>query len=230
MIQLLFALLAGVLTIGAPCILPILPILLGASIGQRSKARPAFIALGFVVTFSLVGLFLSTLITRFHFDQEILRYIAVFGFLIFGAFMVWPTIFKALTAHMSGIISKAGQTASVAGKGNAGGFVLGMLLGVIWTPCAGPVLGSILTLIATQDNLGNASALLIAYAVGAGIPMLIIGYGSQAVTTRIRSIAQYADILQRIFGIVIILFALPCAGLDLVIQAKSSTYSGFTLL
>ena len=89
-----------------------------------------------------------------------------------------------------------------------GGFVLGTTLGLVWTPCAGPVLGSILTVVATSQDTAWASLLLIVYAIGAALPMLAIAYGGQAVTTRVRSVARIAPRLQQGFGIVVIAFAL----------------------
>ena len=80
-------------------------------------------------------------------------------------------------------------------------------LGLVWTPCAGPVLASILTMIATAPHIGWAALLLIVYAVGAAVPMLAIAYGGQFVTTRVRSIARVSRRLQQGFGAVIIVFA-----------------------
>lgn len=221
MIQILFAIAAGALTIGAPCILPLLPILLGASVGKQSKTRPLFIALGFIVTFSITGLTLSYLVTNLNISPDRLRDVAVVALGIFGLFMIWPTPFERLTTHLSAYINKANQTAQAAGTGNFGGFVLGVMLGVIWTPCAGPVLGSILTLIATQTDLARASILLIAYAVGAGLPMLVIAYGGQLVTTRVRSLARYSTRIQQIFGLLILGLAVAMFfQYDLILQAK----------
>jgi cytochrome c-type biogenesis protein len=221
MLQILIAILAGILTIGAPCILPLLPILLGASVGQQSKTRPLFITLGFIITFAVVGLTLSFLITRFGLSPDILRRIAVFALGIFGLFMLWPKPFELLTLRLSGLINKANTTSQQAGSGNFGGFVLGIMLGVIWTPCAGPVLGSILTLIATSTDVARASILLVAYAVGAGIPMLIIAYGGQYITTRVRVFAHYATRVQQIFGLLIITLAiLMYFQYDTLLQAK----------
>src|SRR5436190_17351778 len=73
MINLILALLAGIVTIAAPCTLPALPILLGASVGQTSKARPALIALGFVTSFAAVALLLSWITRAFDFDPNVLR-------------------------------------------------------------------------------------------------------------------------------------------------------------
>lgn len=228
MIQIFIAVLAGVLTIGAPCILPLLPILLGASIGQKSKFRPLFIALGFIVMFSLAGLTLSFIVTSLMIAPDTLRNIAVVVLAIFGFLMVFPKLFELLTQYLSKYIAKAQSLSSQAGSGNFGGFVLGLVLGLIWTPCAGPVLGSILTLIATQSNLAQASVLLVAYAVGAGIPMLIIAYGGQLVTTRVKLIYQYTNIIQKFFGLLIIGLAIAMYfQYDLKLQAKILEFYNF---
>jgi cytochrome c-type biogenesis protein len=221
MIQILFAILAGILTVGAPCILPLLPILLSASVGQQSKTRPLFIALGFIVMFSLAGLTLSAVVTRLMIAPDTLRNVAVFALLVFGFFMLWPKPFEILTTHLSKYITRAQSVTEQAGTGNFGGFVLGLVLGLIWTPCAGPVLGSILTLVATQTDTAKASILLVAYAIGAGIPMIIIAYGGQYVTTKIRWIAPYSRRIQQIFGVLIITLAIAMFyQYDLVLQAK----------
>ncbi|PIR95946.1 MAG: cytochrome C biogenesis protein [Candidatus Doudnabacteria bacterium CG10_big_fil_rev_8_21_14_0_10_42_18] len=221
MVQLLFAILAGILTVGAPCILPLLPILLGASVGQKSKTRPLFIALGFIVMFSITGLTLSFIVQSLNIAPDTLRNISVVALILFGAFMLWPKPFELLTQKLVPLSTKARGLSSKAGSGNFGGFILGLILGIIWTPCAGPILGSILTLIATQTELARASILLVGYAIGAGIPMVIIAYGGQYITTKIRWISRYAARLQQIFGILIVILAIAMFfQYDLVIQAK----------
>lgn len=207
MIEILFALLAGVLTIGAPCILPLLPIILGSSVGSTSKTRPFFIALGFVIMFTAVALLLSFITNALHISPNLLRNIATIALAIFGVLMIWPTPFEKVTAYLSRFTTKASSLSTAAGSGNLGGLSLGLMLGLIWTPCAGPILGSILTLIATNTDKVQAGILLFAYAIGAGIPMLIIAYGGQLITTKIRAIAPYTTIIQQIFGVVIILLA-----------------------
>jgi len=207
MLNLVLALLAGVVTVVAPCTLPMLPILLGASVGRNGKARPAMIALGFVISFSAAALLLSAAIDLFDLDPNILRTVAAVLLLGFGVLMIWPTPFERLTAGVGGIAySTAGN--NPARQGNLGGFVLGTTLGLVWTPCAGPVLGSLLTIVATSKDTAWASALLVVYAIGAAIPMLAIAYGGQAATTRIRSIARISPRLQQGFGVVVIAFAI----------------------
>jgi cytochrome c biogenesis protein CcdA len=214
MLNLVLALLAGVVTIAAPCTLPVLPILLGASVRQTSRIRPALIALGFVVSFSAVALLLGFLTRIFDFDPNVLRTGATILLLGFGLLMIWPAPFEWLSIRIGGLTG--GITGSVgAGQGNIqgniqdniGGFVLGTTLGLVWTPCAGPVLGSILTIVATSKDTAWASLLLVIYAIGAALPMLAIAYGGQAVTTRVRSIVRISPRLQQGFGVIVIAFA-----------------------
>jgi cytochrome c biogenesis protein CcdA len=207
MLNLVLALLAGIVTVAAPCTLPMLPILLGASVGQTGRLRPAMIALGFVISFSAAALLLSTITDIFDFDPNALRTGAAILLLGFGLLMVWPAPFEWLTIRLNGLAGGAAAHAAPA-RGNIGGFVLGTTLGLVWTPCAGPVLGSILTEVATSKDTASASALLVVYAIGAAIPMLAIAYGGQAVTTRVRGIARISPRLQQGFGVVVIAFAI----------------------
>ena len=207
MLELILALLAGVITVAAPCTLPALPILLGASMGHAGKARPAMIALGFVLSFSIVALALGAITRVFDFDPNVLRTGAAGLLLIFGLLMVWPTPFEWLSVRIGGIIGSPSTGAGQPSQGAIGGFLLGTTLGLVWTPCAGPVLGSILTIVATSVDTAWASLLLVVYAVGAALPMLAIAYGGQAVTTRVRSIARISPRLQQGFGVVVIAFA-----------------------
>jgi cytochrome c-type biogenesis protein len=208
MFNLVLALLAGIVTIAAPCTLPVLPILLGASVGHTSRLRPAMIALGFVLSFSVVALALSAITRIFDFDPNLLRTGAAILLLGFGLLMIWPAPFEWLSIRVGGLFHGGSAALVPRRQGNFGGLVLGTTLGLVWTPCAGPVLASILTLVATSRDVAWASALLVVYAIGAALPMLAIAYGGQAATTRVRSIARYSPRLQQAFGAVVIAFAL----------------------
>ena len=223
MLDLVLALLAGILTIAAPCTLPVLPILLGASVGQNGTVRPVMIALGFVLSFSAVALLLSALTKLFDFDPSVLRSGAAILLLGFGLLMIWPAPFEWLSIRLNGLLASGAVRNQR--DGVIGGFVLGTTLGLVWTPCAGPVLGSILTLVATSRDLAWASLLLITYAIGAALPMLGIAYGGQAVTTRVRSVARISPRLQQGFGIVVIGFALAAyLQYDTLIVARLTSF------
>jgi cytochrome c-type biogenesis protein len=207
MIEIALAFAAGVLTAAAPCILPLLPVLLGASIGRQDRRRPLFLVAGFILTFSGFAILFGSFSTVLGLSHDTLRKISVILLGSFGVLLLWPQPY-GLMARSSGLLSFADGVVSRAGSGNAGGLVIGLALGVLWTPCAGPVLGSILTLIATSENLGRAALLLVTYAGGAGIPILLIAYGGQYATTQVRKLAPYTLALQRTFGVAVLLVAL----------------------
>jgi cytochrome c-type biogenesis protein len=207
MIQILFAFAAGVLTIASPCVLPMAPVVLGATIAQPGRLRPLFIALGFVFAFSTAALILGAFSSALPVSPGLLRELAALALAAFGVLMLWTRPMHALAERFGGVMTRVDGLARRAGAGNAGAFVLGLALGVLWTPCAGPVLGSILTLVATAMDLARAAVLLGSYTFGAAIPMLAIGYGGRYATTRVRRIAPYSAAIQRAFGVLIIALA-----------------------
>lgn len=201
------ALLAGVLTIASPCVLPILPIVLGTSVARSSRTRPLFIAGGFVLTFAALGMLLSAVSNSAILAQDGLRNAGIAVLALAGLSRLWPAPYDRLMARLGGPLQRIGALGNGAGASNGGGFVLGMSLGAAWTPCAGPVLASILALVARSQDLGWAAVLLGCYAVGAGIPMLAIAYGGQFATTRIRALARHTERLQQGFGVLVLLTA-----------------------
>jgi cytochrome c-type biogenesis protein len=207
MVTVLFALLAGILTIATPCTLPVLPIILGASVGQTSRTRPVFIAFGFVTSFATTAIALGAITQILGIEQDSLHRIAVALLVFFGLLMVWPRSFEWLSAYVGIFADRSGGIMDRSNCGNAGGFILGTTLGLVWTPCAGPVLGSILTVIATSSQIKWEALLLVVYAIGAAVPMLAIAYGGQLVTAHVRSIARISHRLQQSFGVLVILFA-----------------------
>ena len=207
MFQIIFAFLAGVLTIAAPCTLPLLPVLLGTSLGQKNKLRPVFIVLGFVIIFTFAAVILSLLARQFGFDTNIVRNIGIFVLALFGLLLIWSKPFELVAVKFTPLIAKVSVKAGLGNKGNFSALLLGMTLGLVWTPCAGPVLASILTLIALEKDLLAAGILLLFYSLGAGVPMLIIAFGGQYISGKVLVISKYSRLLQQIFGVMIILLA-----------------------
>ena len=204
MLDIVLAFAAGLLTVGSPCVLPMLPIVLGATVGRSDPARPLFIILGFTVTFALVAFIFGLFPSVLGLSQETLRTAAVGLLLLFGTLMVWPHLYERLTIRIG---FATGGIGGHAGSGKFGAALLGASLGAVWAPCAGPVLGSILTLIASAERLDRAAAMLGFYSLGAAVPMFAIAYGGQYVSTHVRRIARYARPLQQGFGLVVILIA-----------------------
>jgi cytochrome c biogenesis protein CcdA len=212
MSSLALALAAGVATVAAPCILPVLPIVLGSSIGQRDSLRPLLIVAGFIVSFSAVALLFSASSEALALPADTLRQTAVVLLGLFGVLMLWRWPLDQLMQRFGAVFDAANALGQRAGQGHAGAVLLGVTLGVVWTPCAGPVLGAILTLIATESDARQTGPLLLAYAFGAGLPMLAIAYGGQIASTRVRQLARYSRRLQQLFGMLILLTAIAMQG------------------
>jgi len=202
------ALLGGVLTIASPCVLPILPIVLGGTLQERAEGqqntRPLFIVAGFVISFAALGMLLASASQHVVLAHETLRHAGLAILAVLGVAMLWKAPYAALMNHLSAFVSRLTPAGGEARAGNFGGLLLGMSLGAVWTPCAGPVLASILVLVAQAQDIGRSAGLLVLYAIGAGIPMLVIAYGGQFVRTRIRAVARHADRLQQLFGALIL--------------------------
>src|SRR5438045_3784899 len=132
MSDIILASLAGILTIAAPCTLPVLPILLGASLGRPGRARPALLALGFVASFSFVALALNAVAGAFNFDPGALRATGIVLTAIFGALMLWPAAFERLALPLAGLARRASSPTALPAQSNLGGLLLGTTLGLVW--------------------------------------------------------------------------------------------------
>jgi cytochrome c biogenesis protein CcdA/thiol-disulfide isomerase/thioredoxin len=206
MLQLLLALGAGIATAASPCILPMLPLLLGASVshphasGHASRHRPLFIVLGFIVSFASTAFLFGATTRVLGLSQQALRHAGIAILLVSGILLIVPTLLERVMAPFGRLADLAQRLGNRAGAGHAGGLLLGASLGLLWTPCAGPVLASVLALIATDQQPQHAASMLVAYAVGAGLPMLAIAYGGQTVTARARGLSRHAGTLRQVFG------------------------------
>ena len=225
-----FALLAGLLTIASPCVLPVLPILLGSAVTEPGKSpnrtRPLFIIAGFILSFSAFAMLLGAVSGTVHVAQEALRNTAIALLALSGLLRLWPRPYEWLVAHLQAPLQRMHAAPGVpkVHAGNTGGFVLGMSLGAVWTPCAGPVLASILVLVVKAQDLGWSALLLLMYAIGAAIPMLAILYGGQYISRHVRMVSRHTQRLQQLFGVLVMLTALAIyLQYDVLISASLSS-------
>jgi cytochrome c biogenesis protein CcdA/thiol-disulfide isomerase/thioredoxin len=211
MLLLFFAFVSGVVTILSPCILPVLPIVLSGSTG--GKKRPLGVVVGFVASFSIFTLALSALIQAFNINPNILRIIAVVIILIFGLILVIPKLQEKFELLASRFLSKRKPKANRTGF--SGGLLLGTSLGLVWTPCVGPIMASVISLAITQ-NVDSASVFIIlAYSLGTALPMLGIMFGGRKLIAKFPTLSNNSGKIQRIFGIFMIIVGLAIAtGLD----------------
>lgn len=217
---LFFAFLSGLVTIFAPCIWPLLPIILSSTATGGHK-KPLGITLGIMLSFGLLTLSISYLVRIIPFDSNSLRYIAVVIIGLLGFTLVIPKLSGILETYVSRISGKLNIGNRSQSTGFRSGFITGLALGVVWTPCAGPILATIATLAATQSV--NLSVILIttAYIIGVGIPLFIFATFGKYIFTRSRVLSKYTGRIQQVFGIIMILTALSIAtNYDKVLQTK----------
>jgi len=96
----------------------------------------------------------------------------------------------------------------VKGEGRFGGLVLGMALGLVWVPCIGPFLSSILAMVGTSGQLARGTILLGFYSLGLAVPMLVVAYSSHILQRKLRGIAQHETVLRFVTGGVLVCFGL----------------------
>jgi cytochrome c biogenesis protein CcdA len=200
------AFLAGLLTIASPCVLPMLPILLGSGVNQRNRRRPLFIVAGFILSFASFAMLLGVVSAKIEVAQEILRNTAIALLAVSGLLRLWPAPYEWLIARLPRRNADAAPRQD--DGSNGGAFLLGISLGAVWTPCAGPVLASILVLVVKAQDPAWSALLLTLYAIGAAVPMLGIIYGGQYATQRVRSVARHAERLQQVFGVLVVATAI----------------------
>ncbi len=220
-VLLFFAFLSGLVTIAAPCIWPLLPIILSSSILGNDHRRPLGITIGILISFGILTLTISYLVSIFKFDPNILRYIAVGVLLFLGLTMVIPPLTRMVEGWVSGFSGKLGMLGKTTSKDFLHGFITGLSLGVVWTPCAGPILAAIATLAATRTVNLEIVLVTIVYLIGVGIPLFIFAWGGQKIVSKTRVFNKYTGTVQKIFGVIIILTALLIAtNYDKVLQVK----------
>ncbi len=224
MLLILFAFLAGVVTVFAPCILPVLPLVLaGGSV--HGRLRPLGIIIGLVASFSLFTLTLSWLVQNAGLSPNTSRTLGVIVLAALGLLMLVPGWLERFEAWWSARLSRSG-TASDAGTettqrhGFGGGLLLGIGLGTVWTPCAGPILASVTTVAATGGVSGQTVLVTVFYALGAAIPMAVIAFFGQKLVASLRWLKQHSLAIQRTFGVVLLVMAaLIATNLDRKLQA-----------
>lgn len=205
-ILILFAFLSGIVTIFAPCIWPILPIVLsaGATGGER---KPLGIVMGLAVSFMLATLTLAFVVQVIPFDPEVLRLFAVFVIALLGLTLIIPALGARLEGVVSWFASLGGRFTKNSGTGFWSGFITGFALGLVWSPCAGPILATIATLAATQAVSFQVVLITLAFVLGVSLPLFVLAVLGQKVLSKMRILAPYTKRIQQSFGLIMILAA-----------------------
>jgi cytochrome c biogenesis protein CcdA/thiol-disulfide isomerase/thioredoxin len=207
LVLLFFAALSGLVTVFSPCILPVLPIVLSSTL-SGGKRRPIGVIVGLIVSFSLFTLAITQIVTLLGLSANTLRLAAVAILGILGLSLIVPALSLRIEQALSRLPGLARQSQ---GSGFGSGLLTGASLGLVWAPCAGPILAAVTTLAATMRLSWGAAAVVGAYALGAGIPLLAIAYGGRAVIQRVPLFIRNMGRLQQVFGAVMVLTAVLIA-------------------
>lgn len=197
--------LEGLALIVSPCILPILPIVLASSLTGKKK-RPFGIVVGFVFVFSLFTFFSRKLVEYSGLDLNLIRHLAYFLLLLLGVIMLSSYLsdrFTALTQSFSRIGS-SWRAFNRPQEDFLSGVLIGSLIALIWTPCAGPILAAVIVQTVIQKTSLNSFLILLAFTLGAAGPMLLLIIFGRKLMAKLRFFSKHAPTLRKILGLVII--------------------------
>jgi cytochrome c biogenesis protein CcdA/thiol-disulfide isomerase/thioredoxin len=201
---------AGIVAGISPCILPVLPVVLatgatsvaeGTGQSWRSRGRPAAVVAGLILSFSLLILVGSEVLSLLHLPQDFLRDAGIALLVLVGLGFIFPP----LSAVLERPFARLGFRQPT---GKSGGFVIGLALGVLFVPCAGPILAAITVVGATHRVGLTAVFLTVAFGAGAGVPLFAVALAGSELTKRVRSLRDRGPRLRQASGVVLIGMAL----------------------
>lgn len=215
------AFVAGLLSTLSPCVLPLLPIVLGAAAAEH-KLGPAALATGLALSFVAIGLFVATIGFSIGLDGDFFRAFAAALMIAIGAVLMLPSLQVRLAAAAGPLGNWAEQRfGGFSTTGIGGQFMVGLLLGAVWSPCVGPTLGAASVLAAQGKDLGAVALTMFAFGIGAALPLLILGMLSREAMMRWRDRMLGAGSgLKKVLGALLVLIGvLILTGADRRIEA-----------
>lgn len=181
-----FGLAAGVLSTLSPCVLPILPILLGSAASAHRRA-PLALAGGLALSYAVVGSVMAWAASALDFDPQRLRFVGAIVLAALGAVLLSGTLQRRFAAATAGVGDAGNRLlARVHVDGVAGQFVVGLALGVVWSPCVGPTLGAAVAMASQGVHVAQAAALMMVFGAGAALPVIGLSYTSRSAIGRVR--------------------------------------------
>lgn len=203
------AFLEGLALIVSPCILPVLPIVLSSGL-EGGRLRPFGVIGGFILSFSLFTLLSRKLVLWFGLDTEILRQISFYVLILFGLILLSETLsdgFSALTRRLAdvgqGVINRQNQGRRQR-EGFWSGLVVGSAIGLVWTPCAGPILTAVIVQTIRQETDVQGALTVLAFGLGAALPMLVLMMQGNRLMNRLSFFKRHGAGVRKAFGVIII--------------------------
>jgi cytochrome c biogenesis protein CcdA len=212
--------LAGTLSVLSPCVLPLLPVVVASAL-QRHRYGPLALASGLVFTSAAMGLVFASVGFAAGVDRDGSRATVAVVMLLVGLVLLVPRLQEAVAWAAGPLAHGASALTGRLAPGLGGQFALGLLLGVVWTPCTGPTLAAAVTLAARSENLARAGMVMLSFGIGAVVPVLAVAYGSRRLLVgRQASLARVAALGRPLMGVLLLLVGmLALTGTDKTIEA-----------
>jgi cytochrome c-type biogenesis protein len=200
--DLIFAYIAGLLTLINPCVLPVLPIVLASAL-QAHRLGPVALAVGMAASFVVLGLTVTAFGQAIGLDERTLAQVGAVAMIGFGLVLLVPRLNTGFASVTAGFATRADAGIDGIDRSGLGGQVLaGILLGAVWSPCIGPTLGGAISLASQGQSLGWAGAIMTAFAAGVASVILALGYGARAAILRRRDLMRHlADRAKPMMGV-----------------------------
>jgi cytochrome c biogenesis protein CcdA len=221
MLALISSYAAGMLTTLNPCVLPVLPIVMATAF-SGGRFGPLALVAGLASGFTAIGLTVAATGAFLGLDPGVLRMVAAVMFIAAGCLLLFKRLQDGLSQVMQPLADRANTLSMGANGGSlAGQFGIGLLLGVVWSPCSGPALGAAVGLAATAGGLDDAALRMAFFGLGAGTILALIAYGSRAAVNANRArLMSFATAAKPVAGVIFIgLGALTLSGYDKLLEA-----------
>ncbi len=221
------ALLSGVLSTLSPCVLPLLPILLGTAASQHRQG-PVALAAGLALSFIAIGMFVATVGFALGLDAGVFRYGAAAIMMLIGVVLLVPRVQQEFATAAGPASNWASEhLGTVDAGGLRGQFLVGLLLGAVWSPCVGPTLGAASVLAAQGRDLGQVAVTMLMFGLGAALPLLLIGMLSREAMLRLRGrMLNAGGAMKMALGALLLLVGLAVVtGFDKSVETKLVAWS-----
>lgn len=212
---------AGLVTLLNPCVLPLLPIIIGTALQENIKA-PLALALGLSLSFTLFGLLILMFGFSLGIDQDNIRTMGAVLLLLMGIILLIPKLQQSFARLMTPFATSGNQLlAKVSGSGLTGQFMVGVLLGLVWSPCVGPTLGVAIAAASQGENILQSLMTFFIFSTGVSTALIIFAYGSRATLNRRKgSFQAMAKWAKPFLGIMLILVSMMIlSGFDKILES-----------
>lgn len=216
---------AGTLTTLSPCVFPLLPLVLGSAL-QANRWSPVVMGAGMALSFALIGVLLGALGPLLGIDGDSIRIAGGWLLIAFAVIMLVPVASRTFSGWMLPLATSANAVSQRLDSRSLGGaFALGAVLGLVWSPCSGPLLASALTLVASEGSAVNGALVLGVFGIGAATPLVMVAYASRQGFTRSRDwVLAHVELLKRGFGLLLGLVGIAIlTGADKWLEAELLT-------